>query len=141
MTTPSEIKFESRKLALQQKFKDKRILSFFTPYRPRVPNLKQILQQKWHLIKQQPLPGEIFKDPSIVSYKRGTFLSTVPILVRVKLKDQWVLHELDWSCVDLLPHYHPCLPKAFESLFPGGTFAAKVIFVVENTQDSFHLLL
>ena len=112
MTTPSEIKFESRELALQQKFKEgKRILSFFTPYRPTVPNLKQLLQQKWHLIQQQPLLGEIFKDRSIVSYKRGTPLSTFLILVRVKLKDQWVLHDADWSSVDLLPPLLSPLPS------------------------------
>ena len=72
MTTPSEIKFESRELALQQKFKEiKWILSFFTPYHPTVPNLKQLLQQKWHLVQQQPLLGEIFKDPSIVPTKEA----------------------------------------------------------------------
>ena len=47
MTTLSKIKFEDRKLALQQKCKeDKRILSFVAQYRPTVPNLKQILMQK-----------------------------------------------------------------------------------------------
>ena len=40
------------------------------------------------------------------------------------------------------PHYyHPCPLKMFECLFLKGTFAAKVIFVLENTQGSFHLLL
>ena len=84
MTTLSEIKFEDRKLALQQKCKgDKRILSFVTQYCPTVPNLKQILMQKWHLIQQQPLLSEIFKDPPIVSYKRGRPLKD--ILVQAQL--------------------------------------------------------
>ena len=50
--TLSDIKFENRKQALLQKCKeDKRILSFVTQYRPTMPNLKQILIQKWHLIQ------------------------------------------------------------------------------------------
>ena len=79
--TLSDIKFENRKQALLQK--DKRILSFVTQYRLTVPNLKQILMQKWHLIQQQPLLSEIFQGPPIVSYKRGRSLKD--ILVRAKL--------------------------------------------------------
>ena len=56
---------------------------FVTQCRPTVPNLKQILIQKWHLIQQQPLLSEIFQDPPIVSYKRGRSLRD--ILVRAKL--------------------------------------------------------
>lgn len=83
-TTLAEITFEERKAALQQKRKqDRRILPFVTQYRPSVPNLKQILMQKWHLIQQQPLLRRIFKDPPIVSYKRGRSLKD--ILVRAKL--------------------------------------------------------
>ena len=82
--TLSHIKFENRKQALLQKCKEyKRILSFVRQYRPTVPNLKQILMQKWHLIQQQPLLSEIFQDPPIVSYKRGR--SSKDILVRAKL--------------------------------------------------------
>ena len=45
--TLSDIKFENRKQALLQKYKEyKRILSFVTQYRPTVPNLQQILMQK-----------------------------------------------------------------------------------------------
>ena len=63
-TALSEIKFKDRKLALRQKCKeDKRILSFKTQYGPTVPNLKQRLMQKWHLIQQQPQLSEMFKDP------------------------------------------------------------------------------
>ena len=50
-TTLAEIKFEDRKLALQQRRKQNtRILL------PSVPNLKHILMQNWYLIQQQPLP-------------------------------------------------------------------------------------
>ena len=26
---------------------------------------------KWHLVQQQPLPREIFKEPPIISYRKG----------------------------------------------------------------------
>ena len=82
--TLAEITFEERKHALQQKQKpNTRILPFVTQYRSSVPNLKHILMQNWHLIQQQPLLRRIFKDPPIVSYRRGRSLKD--ILVRAKL--------------------------------------------------------
>ena len=46
-TTLAEIRFEDRKLALQQRRKQNlQILPFVTQYCPSVPNLKQILMQK-----------------------------------------------------------------------------------------------
>ena len=51
----SEVNFEDRKLALQEKrTENKRILTFVTQYQPSVPNLKQIIMNKWHLINKQP---------------------------------------------------------------------------------------
>ena len=83
-TTLAEIRFEDRKLALQQRRKQNlRILPSVTQYRPSVPHLKQILMQKWHLIQQQPLLNKIFKDPPMVAYKRGRSLKD--LLVRAKL--------------------------------------------------------
>ena len=70
--TLSEVKFENRNAALTQKPKEnKRILPFVTQYQPSVPNLKQILMKNWHLIEQQPRLKEIFKEPPIISYRRG----------------------------------------------------------------------
>ena len=58
----SEVNFEDRGKALQQKDKEnKRILPFVTQYQPSVPNLKQILLNKWHLIEEQPALKEIYK--------------------------------------------------------------------------------
>ena len=83
--TLSEVQFENRKLALLQKQKEnKRILPFATQYHPAVPNLKQILLKDWHLIEQQPLLKEIYKDPPLISYKRGR--SIKDILVRARKK-------------------------------------------------------
>ena len=57
----SEIKFSERMSALLNKQKTrKRILLFVTEYRPSVPNLKNILISKWHLIENQPLLREIY---------------------------------------------------------------------------------
>ena len=52
-------------------------------YNPSVPNLKHILMEKWHVIESQPKLQEMFKEPPIISYKRG--ISLRDILVRAKL--------------------------------------------------------
>ena len=39
-----------------------------------MPNLNKILMSKWHLIQDQPLLREIYKEPPIISYKRGKSL-------------------------------------------------------------------
>ena len=54
-----------------------------TWYNPSVANLKHILMEKWHLIESQPKLKEMFKEPPIISYKRG--ISLRDILVRAKL--------------------------------------------------------
>ena len=82
--TISEVNFEDRKQAVQQKRKEnKPILPFVTQFQPSVPNLKKILMSKWHLITNQPLLKEIFKGPPLISYKKGPSLHD--ILVRAKL--------------------------------------------------------
>ena len=82
--TLSEVKFEVRKRALlKQNNTKKQILPFVTQYHPAVPNLKEILMSKWYLIQQQPSLSEIFKEPPIISYRKGRSLKD--ILVRAKL--------------------------------------------------------
>ena len=50
--TLSEVNFSQRMSALQNKQKRrKRILPFVTEYRPSMPDLKNILVNKWHLIQ------------------------------------------------------------------------------------------
>ena len=72
--TLSEIIFTERMSALQNKQKThKRILPFVTEYRPSVPCLKSILMSKWHLIENQPLLREIYKEPLLLSYRKGRF--------------------------------------------------------------------
>ena len=78
--TLSEVKFSHRKKALKDNTRvQKEILPFVTQYNPSVPNLKHILMEKWHLIESQPKLKEMFKEPPIISYKRGISL------VRTKL--------------------------------------------------------
>ena len=82
--TLSEVKFSHRKKALKDNTRvQKEILPFVTQYNPSVPNLKHILMEKWHLIESQPKLKERFKEPPIISYKRG--ISLRDILFRAKL--------------------------------------------------------
>ena len=82
--TLSEVKFQERTQALLQRNKTKKpILPVITQYKPAVPNLKEILTRKWYLIKQQPLLNQIFKEPPIISYRKGR--SLIDILVRPKI--------------------------------------------------------
>ena len=70
--------------ALQNKQKTrKKLLPFVAEYGPSVPNLKNILMSKWHLIENQPLLSEIYKDPPLLSYRKGRSLENV--LIRGKL--------------------------------------------------------
>ena len=81
----SEIKFSDRNTALAQKKKtaQKKILPFVAQYHPALPNLKDTLMGKWHLIENQPQLREIFKEPPIISYRKGKSLKD--ILVKAKL--------------------------------------------------------
>ena len=69
-TTLSEVTFEDRKQAFQQE-QNMKILPFVMQYHPAVPNLQRILMNSLHLIIQQPLLNNIFKEPPLTSYKRG----------------------------------------------------------------------
>ena len=77
--TLSEIHFENRKEALRQKpSREKTILPFVTQYQPSVPSLKNILMKHWQLIEKQPLLRQIYKEPPIISYKRGrSYIKTI----------------------------------------------------------------
>ena len=58
------------------------ILPFATTYNPANPNLKKILMKHWQLIQGQPNLSRIFKQLTIVSYKKERSLKD--ILVRAK---------------------------------------------------------
>ena len=53
---------------------------------PSVPNLKNILMSKWHLIETQPLLRKMYKHPPLLSNRKGRLLKSV--LVRAKLEGQ-----------------------------------------------------
>ena len=80
----SDIKFTERESALLKHNKErKEILPFVTQYQPSVSILKEVLMEKWNLIQNQPLLRQIFKEPPIISYKKGKSLKDM--LVRAKL--------------------------------------------------------
>jgi len=54
-----------------------------TQYHLALPNLKDTLMGKWHLIDNQPQLREIFKESPIISYRKGKSLKD--ILVKAKL--------------------------------------------------------
>ena len=72
----SEVKFAERKNALTQK----KILPFVTQFHPSLPCLKNILTEKWHLIQNQPLLREIYKEPPLISYRKGRSLKDMLVL-------------------------------------------------------------
>ena len=81
----SEVIFADRTKALEQRNKNvsKKILPFVTQYQPALPNLKNILMGKWHLIQNQPYLRNIFKEPPLNSYRKGKSLKDTQ--VRAKL--------------------------------------------------------
>ena len=80
----SEVNFADRKNALTQKQKaQKKILPLVTQFQPSLPCLKNILMDKWHLIQNQPLLREIYKEPPLISYRKGKSLKDM--LVKAKL--------------------------------------------------------
>ena len=82
--TPFRCKFTERESALRKKNENpKELFPFVTQYQPSVPDLKNALMEKWHLIQTQPSLRQIFKEPPLISYKRGKSLKD--ILVRAKL--------------------------------------------------------
>ena len=77
----SEIHFENKKNPLQQKSsRGKNILPFVTQNQPSVPSLKSIFMKHWQLIENQLLLRQIYKDPPIISHKRGKSLKDILVL-------------------------------------------------------------
>ena len=81
----SEVNFAERKNALTQKQKvHKKILPFVTQFQPSLPCLKNILMDtEWHLIQNQPLLREIYKEPPFIYYRKGKSLKDM--LIKAKL--------------------------------------------------------
>ena len=104
--TLTEVNFNERMSALQNKQKThKNILPFVTEYRPSVPNLKTILMSKWHLIEYQPMLRDIYKDPPLLSYRKGRSLKDV--LVRANFEGHIFLISTNrsrvWPVIIILP--------------------------------------
>ena len=69
----SEVKFLERKTSLtnENRTAQKKILPFVTQYHPALPDIKETLMGKWHLIQNQPQLRNIFKEPPLLSYRKG----------------------------------------------------------------------
>lgn len=77
----SEVKFAERNNALTQKQKaHMKILPFVTRFHPSLPCLKNILTEKWHLIQNQSLLRRIYKEPPLISYRKGKSLKDMLVL-------------------------------------------------------------
>ena len=70
-------------LAQKNKTARKKILPFVTQYHPALANLKDTIMGKWHLKDSQPQLRNIFKEPPIISYRKGKSLKD--IVVKAKL--------------------------------------------------------
>ena len=83
-TILAEVRFESRKRALQNKPKtSKKSLPFVTTFNPATPNLKNILMKHWHLVTGNNTLGQIYPNAQIVAYRRERSLKDS--LVRAKI--------------------------------------------------------
>ena len=72
----SEVKFTERNNTLTQTQKPhKRILPFVTQFHPSEPRFTNILIETGHLIQNQPLVREIYKEPPSISYRKGKSLN------------------------------------------------------------------
>ena len=49
----------------------KEMLPFMTQYQPLVSTVKEALMEKWNLTQNQPLLCYFFKEPPLISYKKG----------------------------------------------------------------------
>ena len=58
-------------LLKQYSEEENEMLPFVTQYQPLVSTVKEALMEKWNLIQNQPLLCQIFKEPPIISYKKG----------------------------------------------------------------------
>ena len=60
-------------------------MPFETQYHPALPNLENILMGKWHLIENQSYQRDIFKEPPLISYRKGKSLKDTRTQVRAKI--------------------------------------------------------
>ena len=72
----SDIKFTERRSVLlkHNNKEEKEISPFVTQYQPSVSTLKEVSMKKWNLTQNQPLLRQSFKEPPIISYKKGKSL-------------------------------------------------------------------
>ena len=67
----SDVNFTQRERSLKNENKEasSTILPLVTQYHPAVPNLKNVLMVKWHLVQNQPSLRNVFEQPPLLSYR------------------------------------------------------------------------
>ena len=92
-------------------------------YNPSVPNVKNILMSKWHLIQNQPLLREIYREPPFLSSRKGKSLRDILVnylyatrtreAVRLyELTSVMEFHEVDASLAKRVNHIKYLLERA-----------------------------
>ena len=61
-------------------------MPFVTQYHPALPNLKNIPMGKWQLIQIPPYLRDIFKEPPLISYRKGKSLKDTQVRANLNYK-------------------------------------------------------
>ena len=95
------------------------IISGALQYQPSVSTLKEVLMKKWNLIQNQPLLCQIFKEPPIISYKKGKSLKDM--LVRAKIQK---VNTRFYASMDVQP-VTPCILSQIHTYVLTGSLLVK----------------
>ena len=115
----AKVKFTDRKSALQQKTAKVQsgLMPFVTQYNPSVPNLKSILMNKWHLIENQPLLTEIYREPPLIQKRKISKRDTCQGK-NLKVKDPLLHHETAGAVFSLSTSFNLLnIPRSKDSRF------------------------
>ena len=79
----AEVKLTNRRSAFAQKplRVQSGLMPFATQYNPSVPIVRNILMSKWHLIQNQPLLRDIYREPPFISYRKGKSLKDILVML------------------------------------------------------------
>ena len=89
-----------------------------TQYQPSVSTLKEVLMKKWNLIQNQPLLRQIFKEPPIISYKKGKSLKDMLVSAKIEKVNTRFHPSMDvWPVT-------PCIFSSLSGIFPYKTLSS-----------------
>ena len=89
-----------------------------THCQPSVSTLKEVLMKKWNLIQNQPLLPQIFKEPPIISYKKGKSLKDMLVSAKIEKVNTRFHPSMDvWPVT-------PCIFSSLSWIFPYKTLSS-----------------